>query len=140
MINKDFFEALAEIVETKGIDETSLIDSIENALSCGYKRLKGDAFDVKVKLNKEKNSIKFYVVKMVVETVENPDKEITLEDAKQIKKSAKVGELVELSEIMPKDEFDRITFFPEWLSNGDGTEHQFELVCSDGTYSMEVTE
>lgn len=39
-----------------------------------------------------------------------------------------------------KDEFDRITFFPEWLSNGDGTEHQFELVCSDGTYRMEVSE
>lgn len=109
MVNKEFFEALAEIVETKGIEETSLIESIENALSCGYKRLKGDAFDVKVKLNKEKNSIKFYTVKMVVETVENPDKEITLEDAKAIKRTAKLGEVVELSEIMPKDEFDRIS-------------------------------
>lgn len=109
MINKDFFDALSELVETKGIDEQSLLDSIENALSCGYKRLKGDAFDVKVKLNKEKNSIKFSVVKMVVEQVENPDKEILLEDAKQIKRTAKLGEYVELAEIVPKDEFDRIS-------------------------------
>lgn len=109
MINKDFFDALSELVEQKGIDEQSLLDSIENALSCGYKRLKGDAFDVKVKLNKEKNSIKFSVVKMVVEQVENPDKEITLEEAKQIKRTAKLGEYVELAEIVPKDEFDRIS-------------------------------
>lgn len=109
MINKDFFDALSELVEQKGIDEQSLLDSIENALSCGYKRLKGDAFDVKVKLNKEKNSIKFSVVKMVVEQVENPDKEIMLEEAKQIKRTAKLGEYVELAEIVPKDEFDRIS-------------------------------
>ena len=109
MINKDFFEALGELVEQKGIDETSLLESIENALSCGYKRLKGDAFDVKVKLNKEKNSIKFFVVKLVVENVENEDKEISLEDARQIKKTVKVGDFIELAEIVPKDEFDRIS-------------------------------
>ena len=55
MKNKEFFDALAEVVESKGIDEASLIESIEIALSNGYKRLKGDAFDVKLKLNKEKH-------------------------------------------------------------------------------------
>ena len=109
MINKEFFEALSELVETKGIEEASLLESIENALSCGYKRLKGDAFDVKVKLNKEKNSIKFIVVKRIVEVVENSDKEISLADAKLVKKSAKLGDNLELSEIVPKDEFDRIS-------------------------------
>jgi len=109
MINKDFFDALAEIVETKGIDEVSLIESIESALSSGYKRLKGDAFDVKLKLNKEKNSIKFIVVKLVVEEVTNPDKEISLVEAKTFKKSIKIGDLLELEEILPKDEFDRIS-------------------------------
>ena len=109
MVNKDFFDALAEIVETKGIDEASLIESIENALSCGYKKLKGDAFDVKLKLNKEKNTIKFIVVKQVVAEVENPDKEISLEAAKLYKKSIKIGDQLELEEILPKDQFDRIS-------------------------------
>ena len=109
MKNKEFFDALAEVCESKGIDEASLIESIEVALSNGYKRLKGDAFDVKLKLNKETQNIKFLVVKLVVAEVENPDKEISLVDAKNYKKSIKIGDYLELEEIMPKDEFDRIS-------------------------------
>ena len=109
MKNKEFFDALAEVVESKGIDEASLIESIEIALSNGYKRLRGDAFDVKLKLNKETQNIKFLVVKLVVEEVVNPDKEISLIEAKTHKKSIKVGDYLELEEILPKDEFDRIS-------------------------------
>lgn len=36
------------------------------------------------------------------------------------------------------EEFDNIEFGPDWLSNGDGTEHWFELVCTDGKYELEV--
>lgn len=36
------------------------------------------------------------------------------------------------------EEFGEIDFETEWLTNGDGTEHWFELICTDGKYTLEV--
>ncbi len=105
MINKDFFMALDELAG-KGMDKQGLLDTLESALASAYKKLGGDACDCKVKINEEKCSIKFYTVKTIVEEVVDPNKEITLEDAKQHKKSYKMGDIFE-KEFIPKD-FSRI--------------------------------
>ena len=54
----------------------------------------GEAKSAQVKLNKEKSTIKIYSYKTVVEEVEDSDKEISLEDAKKIKSTYKVGDVV----------------------------------------------
>ena len=36
------------------------------------------------------------------------------------------------------EEFGEITFEKDWLTNGDGTEHWFTLICNDGTYDLEA--
>ena len=59
-----------------------------------------------VKLNPEKATIKIYSYKTVVENVEDSDKEISLENARQIKKSYAIGDVV-TEEVSPKD-FGRI--------------------------------
>ncbi len=105
MINKDFFMALDELAG-KGMDKQGLLDTLESALASAYKKLGGDACDCKVKINEEKCSIKFYTVKTIVEEVVDPNKEITLEEAKQHKKSYKMGDVFE-KEFVPKD-FSRI--------------------------------
>ncbi len=105
MINKDFFMALDELAG-KGMDKQGLLDTLESALASAYKKLGGDAYDCKVKINEEKCSIKFYTVRTIVEEVVDPNKEISLEDAKLIKKSYKLGEVCE-KEFIPKD-FSRI--------------------------------
>ena len=105
MINKDFFMALDELAG-KGMDKQGLLDTLESALASAYKKLGGDACDCKVKINEEKCSIKFYTVKTIVEEVVDPNKEITLEDAKLVKKSYKLGDVCE-KEFIPKD-FSRI--------------------------------
>ncbi len=107
MVNKDFFAALDEICASKGIERQSFIDTLQSALTSAYKKYaKGDASDVIVKLNDEKCSIKFYATKQIVEVVEDPDKQITLEEAKEFKKSYKLGDTFE-KEFTPKD-FGRI--------------------------------
>ena len=107
MVNKDFFAALEELCASKGIERDSFIQTLESALTSAYKRYaKGDASDVVVKLNDEKCSIKFYAVKSIVEVVEDPDKQITLEEAREYKKSYKLGDTYE-KEFTPKD-FGRI--------------------------------
>lgn len=108
MINKDFFVALNELEEQKGIKKEFFLETLESALVAAYKKNFGEAKDVSVKLNPEKNTIKVYAFKTVVEDdkVENPDNQIALSQAKEIKKSYKIGDAVQ-EEISPKD-FGRI--------------------------------
>ncbi len=106
MVNKDFFEALRLLEEERGIPQEKMIGMLEAGLTAAYKKHLGEAMLAQVKLNPEKHTIKFYSGKIVVETVEDPDKEISLADAKEIKKSYKVGDMV-LKEENPKN-FNRI--------------------------------
>lgn len=106
MISKEFFLALDELEEVKGISKEKVIESLETALTIACKKHYGEASNIVVKINPEKNTIKIYISKTVVETVETPEKEISLEDAQLVKKSYKLGDEV-LTEINPRD-FSRI--------------------------------
>lgn len=106
MTNKDFFAALNELCLSKGIERQAFLDTLQNALTSAYKKYAGDASDVVIKYNEEKCTIKFYACKAIVEVVEDPNKEITLEEAKTYKKSYKLGDTFE-REFVPK-EFGRI--------------------------------
>ncbi len=106
MVNKEFFEALRVVEEERGIPQEKMIAMIEAGLTAAFKKHLGEAKLSQVKLNPEKHTLKFYSGKLIVETVEDPDKEISLADAKEIKKSYKVGEIV-WKEENPKN-FNRI--------------------------------
>ncbi len=107
MINsKDFFIALDLLEKEKKIDKEFFISALEAALTSAYKKNFGEAKSATVKLNPEKNTIKVYAYKTVVEEVEDPDKEISLEEAQQLKSTHKVGDTIS-EEVTPK-EFGRI--------------------------------
>ena len=107
MINKDFFAALADLEREKGISEEVFVEALETALASAYKKqFVGDAGNVEVKLNPEKGTIRFFLTRTVVDSEEIADGEIALEDAQEIKKSAKVGDVLS-EEFTPKD-FTRI--------------------------------
>lgn len=106
MVNKDFFLALDDLENEKKINKEVFIEALESALTSAYKKNFGEAMSAKVELNPEKSTIKVYSFKTVVEEVEDPDKEISLDEAKQIKKSYAVGDVIR-QEVTPK-EFGRI--------------------------------
>lgn len=106
MVNKDFFQALIDLEEQKGINKDYFIESLEAALTSAYKKNFGEAKSAFVKLNPEKNTIKIYSYKTVVAEVLDSDKEISLVEAKLIKKSYKIGDVVQ-EEVTPKN-FGRI--------------------------------
>ena len=106
MINKDFFQALDDLEAEKKINKEVFIKTLEAALTSAYKKMYGEAKSALVKLNPEKATIKIYSYKTIVNEVEDPDKEISLADAKLIKKSFKLGEEV-MTEESTKD-FGRI--------------------------------
>lgn len=106
MINKDFFQALEDLETEKKIDKNTFIATLETALTSAYKKMYGEAKSAMVKLNPEKATIKIYSYKTVVDEVQDSDKEISLAEAKLIKKSHQVGDVV-LTEESTKD-FGRI--------------------------------
>lgn len=107
MVNKDFFAALADLEKEKGIPQEIFLEALRNALvSACKKQAQGPVGEVDVRLNPEKGSIEFYTVKTVVDEVVDKDLEISLEDARLIKKTVKVGEKL-TEKFVPKD-FSRI--------------------------------
>jgi len=98
MVNKDFFKALEELEAEKKIDKETFVATLETALTSAYKKMYGEAKSAMVKLYPERNTIRIYSYKTVVAEVEDPDKEIALADARLIKKSHKVGDIVAVEE------------------------------------------
>ena len=106
MTNKIFFAALQDLEKEKGIPKEVFIEALENALISACKKQRAGAGSVEIKMNPEKETIDFFTVKTVVEEVADEDNEISLEDARAIKKSYKLGDKV-TEKLVPKD-FSRI--------------------------------
>ena len=104
--SKDFFIALDLLEKERKIDREYFIQALESALTSAYKKNFGEAQSAEVKLNPEKNTIKVLAYKTVVEEVEDPDKQISLADAKHLKSTYKIGDMVS-QEVTPKN-FGRI--------------------------------
>lgn len=106
-MNKEFFVALEMLEKEKGIPKEYMMEKIEAALVSAFRKEYGMGADVRVLLDPEKQDVKVYRRKTVVEVVENPDAEISLEDAKQISKRYTLGKVVE-TEVKTK-EFRRLS-------------------------------
>ncbi|MBQ8468744.1 MAG: transcription termination/antitermination protein NusA [Clostridia bacterium] len=106
MVNKDFFQALEDLEAEKGIKKEYFLDALQTALTSAYKKNYDEGRKIEVKLIPEKNTIKVIAYRDIVDVVEDPDTQISLEDAKLIKKTAKIGDTI-AEEFSPKD-FGRI--------------------------------
>ena len=108
-MNKELMEAL-DILETeKEIIKDTPFDAIENSLVTACKNHFGKADNIKVEINRETCDFLCYAEKEVVpekEDVADECLQIALDDAKQISKKAKVGDILHV-EIKSK-EFGRI--------------------------------
>ena len=106
MENKEFFEALADLVKEKGISQESFIQTFENALASAYKKQFEGGAEVTVTLDPENGTILYKATRYVVEEVEDKDKEISLEDAQELDPKYQVGDTI-VKTFIPKD-FSRI--------------------------------
>ncbi len=104
--NKELVIALEELEKEKGIKKSYLIESIETALLTAYKRNFDAKENVKVVMDDITGAAHIYSVKEIVETVEDSDTQINLEDAKKINKTLEIGDSVDI-ELVPKN-FGRI--------------------------------
>lgn len=103
---KEFIKAMEELEKERGISKEYLIESLETALVTAYKREFDTVDNVKVTIDENTGELHIYSVRDVVEILEDPLLEISLEDAQKIDTAYNVGDVVNL-EIQPKD-FGRI--------------------------------
>lgn len=101
-----FWDALTELEQQKGIKKGILLEAIETALISAYKRQANSEHSVRVQIDEQAGDIKVLAAKSVVENVEDPTGEISLEDARKIDPDYQIGDIVEI-EVTPKD-FGRI--------------------------------
>lgn len=88
--------AIKTIAEEKNLPEDAVKSVVEQALAAAWRRDYGDREqEVRVSMNLNTGEVDAYVIKEVVDEVENKETEISLEEAKKTHKNAKVGETVE---------------------------------------------
>ncbi|MBR2722612.1 MAG: transcription termination/antitermination protein NusA [Clostridia bacterium] len=94
-MNTEFFTALELLEKEKGIPADYMIEKIEAALVSAYKKEFGNNTNVRVLIDPAKKDVRVYQCKDVVEVVENPETQISLEDAKAVAKKYKIGMVME---------------------------------------------
>ena len=107
MDGKEFFAAIAQIEKEKGIKPGYMMEKITQALLTAYRRdHEGVGENLTIETDEEKGTVRMFLKKDVVETVDNPGMEISLEEAQLALPRAQLGDVIRM-EIKPKN-FGRI--------------------------------
>lgn len=101
-MNKELFAALDMLEKEKGIPKAYMYEKIEAALVSAFKKEYGAGSNVRVVIDEAKEDVKMYLQKEVVEVVEDPETQISLEEARGIAKKYTIGSIVE-REVKPKN-------------------------------------
>ena len=105
--NREFFLALDMLERERGIKKEYMLEKISQALATAYKRdHEGVGDNVAVIADEEHNIVRMVIRRDVVEEVDNPYTEISLEDARRSLPHVQLGDVVS-SEIRTKN-FGRI--------------------------------
>lgn len=93
---KQLVQVMGTIAEEKNLPEETVMDVVQQAIAAAWRRDNGDREqDVRAELNTVNGTAKVFVMYQVVDEVENPATELTVEDAQKLKKGAAVGDVVE---------------------------------------------
>ena len=93
---KQLVLAVSTIAEEKNLPEETILSVIEQAIAAAWRRDNGERDqEVRSKLNINDGTASVFVSREVVEEVGSPAVEISLKDAKKIKKDAVIGDMIE---------------------------------------------
>ena len=92
----EIFAALAMLEKERGISQSFMMEKIVQALTTAYKRDHEGVENVVVDVDEGKRELKMFVQKEVVDEVENPGTQMSLDDAKAISAKYNVGDIVNI--------------------------------------------
>jgi N utilization substance protein A len=105
-VSRDFVGALLQLNAEKGVSREQLIRTVEEAIQSAYRRSPGDE-DIHVRIDSESGKVSVFRARMVVEEVEDPTTQFTIDEARAHRPDAEVGDLVE-TEQLDQEAFGRI--------------------------------
>ena len=104
---KEFFAAIAQIEEDKGIKSGYMMEKITQALISAYRRdHEGVGDNLTVDTNEENGTVRMFLKKEIVEVVDNEGCEMSIAEAHEVLPQAEVGDIVRI-EVKPRN-FGRI--------------------------------
>ena len=101
-MKSDFLIALTQLAAERHLPREQVLQAIEVALASAFKKDNpASGQNISVKLNPNTGEVNVYALKTVVQEVEDSDREISVADAKYIKKGADLGDEVAAEEPLP---------------------------------------
>ena len=92
----DMLEALTLIAREKSIDLETVIEALEASLLVAAQKKYSQTENLSFKFDRKTNDLLMIATKRVVEEIEDPDQEISLESAREIDPSAEVADELDL--------------------------------------------
>ena len=105
-MNLEFLEALDDLEREKHMSKDMLIEAIESALVSAYKKNYGTSQNVRVDIDRQTGDINVFMRRDIVEEVEDPFSQASLEEAQEIDPEYEIGDVIEYM-VTPMD-FGRI--------------------------------
>jgi N utilization substance protein A len=101
-VKSDFLIALTQLAAERHLPKEQVLQAIEVALASAFKKDNPVAGqNITVTLNPNTGDVSVFALKTVVEDVEDPTREISLQDAMAIRRTAEIGDEVAAAEPLP---------------------------------------
>jgi N utilization substance protein A len=94
------------VAAEKNIDKRIVLEAMEEAIQKAARSRYGLEHDIRAEINPDSGETRLWRVQTIVETVENPVTQLTLEDARKMDSDAEIGN--EFREELPPFEFGRV--------------------------------
>ena len=97
MDGKEFFEAIHQIEQEKGIKPGYMLEKVTQALLSAYRRdHEGVGENLVMEADEKSGTVRLFLKKEIVEEVDNPGMEISLEEARRALPQAELGDTVRM--------------------------------------------
>ena len=90
---------LEQISRDKGIDKEILINVLKSAVEVAARKRYPTAKELQSEFNESTGEVEIYLEKTVVETVDQPDEQISLEDASAFSEDVQIGDQVLVQQV-----------------------------------------
>jgi N utilization substance protein A len=95
--------AITQLSAERNLPKEVVLAALESALASAYKKsMSALEQDVLVKVDPESGEISFYIQKAIVESVTNPNREISIKEARKLRATAQLGDVINI-ECTPKN-------------------------------------
>ncbi|NLE01990.1 MAG: transcription termination factor NusA [Fibrobacter sp.] len=102
----DIAASLSAVTKEKSISMDLVLETLKDALATAARKFLGKPINVEVKVDREKGTLEVFTRQTVVEVVEDPEKQILIDDAREVDEDIDIGD--ELIQDLDIDLFGRM--------------------------------